>query len=192
LEYLLSIFPDARFIIPIRRPRDHVASLAKQHRLFTAGETRYPRALAQMQACGHFEFGLDRRVMNLGDPDAAASVQQLWNEGQEVRAWARCWSQVYNFLAQRLSANPALRRAALVVHFEDLCQQPNETLEQIEQHCGLPDDKTLRSTLADRLHAPSYYRPTFSAAEEAAIEEETADVAQLFDSQRSAAFPAAA
>ena len=34
LQYLLSVFPDARFVIPIRAPLSHVASLAKQHALF--------------------------------------------------------------------------------------------------------------------------------------------------------------
>src|SRR5262249_51543993 len=43
LEYLLKLFPDAKFVIPIPRPREHIASLLKQHDLFTAGETKYPR-----------------------------------------------------------------------------------------------------------------------------------------------------
>jgi hypothetical protein len=180
LEYLLTIFPDARFIIPIRRPRDHVASLMKQHRLFTSGESRYPRALAQMQSCGHFEFGLDRRVTRFDNSDAAASVEQLWSDGQEARGWARCWSLVYGFLAKRLAANAALRRAAMVVPFEKLCEQPDEMLQRLAEHCELPIDKELQQKLAGRLHAPTYYRPSFSAAEEAAIDEETCAVAQQF------------
>ncbi len=180
LEYLLKLFPDARFLVPIRRPRDHVASLIKQHRLFVAGETRHPRALAQMRACGHFEFGLDRRVIQLGDGDAAAGVEQLWTDGEEARGWARYWSQVYGFLAERLAASPALRRAVLVVRFEDLCASAQETVRQVADHCLLPSNKSMRQALAMRLHAPTYYRPSFSAAEEKAIEEETFDVAGQF------------
>lgn len=180
LEYLLKLFPDARFIIPIRRPRDHVASLIKQHHLFVAGETRYPRALAQMRACGHFEFGLDRRVINLGDGHPVAAIEQLWNDGEEARGWARYWSQVYGFLAERLAANAALARAALVVRFEDLCGHAEETLRRISDHCQLTCDRSLRKALARRLHAPTYYRPDFSAADEAAIEEETYRVADEF------------
>ncbi|HUE70750.1 MAG TPA: sulfotransferase [Pirellulaceae bacterium] len=184
LEYLLKLFPDARFVVPIRRPRDHVASLMKQHELFAAGEARYPRALAQMRACGHFEFGLDRRVINLGDDPAVAAVEQLWSEGEEARGWARYWSQVYGFLSQRLAANAALRRAALVVRYEDLCGQAEETVRRVSEHCQLPIDKSLQAALAGRLHTPTYYRPTFSAAEAAAIEEETCEVASRFGYRR--------
>jgi hypothetical protein len=178
LEYLLKIFPDARFIVPIRKPREHVASLIKQHRLFVAGETRHPRALVQMQCCGHFEFGRDRRVPRLDDLEAAASVERLWNAGEEVRGYARSWSLVYGFLARRLAANAALRAAAMVVPFEELCQRPIEMLQRLAEHCELPGDESLRQKLAARLHAPTYYRPGFSESEEAAIEEETRDVAR--------------
>lgn len=184
LEYLLKLYPDARFLVPIRRPRDHVASLMKQHELFVAGETRHPRALAQMRACGHFEFGLDRRVINLGDGQAVADVERLWTDGEEARGWARYWSQVYGFLARRLAANEALRRAVLVVRFEDLCGQAEETVRRVSEHCQFPFDKSLETALARRLHAPSYYRPTFSAAEAAAIEEETCEVASRFGYRR--------
>ena len=180
LEYLLTLFPDARFIIPIRQPRDHVASLMKQHCLFTEGETRHPRSLLQMRACGHFEFGLDRRAIHFGDSEAVSAVERLWNGGEEVRGWARYWSHVYGFLAQRLAANEALRRATVVVRFEDLCGQPRETVRWVADHCQLAGNEELRRTLAARLHAPTYYRPQFSAAEAAAIEEETVDVASQF------------
>lgn len=176
LEYLIKLFPDARLIVPIRQPRDHVASLMKQHRLFTAGETKYPRALLQMQACGHFEFGLDRRVIHLGDDEAVASVQRLWNSGEEARGWARCWSQVYGFLAERMDVNRQLRQAVEVVWFDELCRQPHQTLERIEAHCELPSDAKFRHGMAARFHAPTYYRAKFSAAEEAAIEAETFEV----------------
>ena len=36
--YLLKLFPDARFVVPVRDPRWHIASLMKQHRLFDAEE----------------------------------------------------------------------------------------------------------------------------------------------------------
>jgi len=191
LEYLLKLFPDARFLIPIRRPREHVASLMKQHALFTAGETRHPRALAQMRACGHFEFGLDRRVINFGDCDAVTAVERLWNDGEEARGWARYWSQVYGFLLERLAANAALRRAVFVVRFEDLCENSEEMIRQVADHCLLPTNKSMRKALAARLHAPTYYRPRFTAAEEAAIDEETSAVANAFYRQEFAARKAA-
>ena len=48
--YLRKLFPDARFIVPVRDPRWHIASLMKQHRLFCAEERRDPRILKHMRA----------------------------------------------------------------------------------------------------------------------------------------------
>src|SRR5690606_4215346 len=136
--------------------------------------------LLQMQACGHFEFGLDRRVINFGDAGASESVERLWKDGEDVRGYARCWAQVYGFLARRLAANEALRRAAIVVRFEDLCGQSLETVQRVAEHCELADDRQLHRELADRLHAPTYYQAKFSPAEYAAIEDETREVAGEF------------
>lgn len=176
LEYLLKMFPDARFILPIRNPRDHVASLMKQHRLFVAGETRHPRSLDQMRACGHFEFGLDRQAINFGDGEATDSVEELWSHGEEARGWARYWSQVYGFLADRMEANVSLRNATEFVWFHHLCERSVETLQRLETHCELSGDETHRSELASRLHAPTYYLPYFTKHEERAIEAETREV----------------
>ena len=66
LEYLQRMFPDARFIIPIRKPAAHIASLMKQHRLFCEGQQLSPRARDHLRWIGHFEFGLDRRPINGG------------------------------------------------------------------------------------------------------------------------------
>src|SRR3546814_7617019 len=61
MEYLLKLFPDARFVLPLRDPAAHIASLMKQQRLFCEGERRHPAALEHMRRIGHFEFGIDRR-----------------------------------------------------------------------------------------------------------------------------------
>ncbi len=181
LEYLLKLNPDSRMIVPIRGPREHIASLVKQHRLFTAGEQRYPRALTQMQAYGHFEFGLDRRAIHLDDYHAVEDIERLWRAGEEVRGWARYWAYVHGYLAKRLAANLELRRSTLVVHYEELCTQPAQALANLAVHCNLPDQPAVRATWASQLHAPTYYRPSFSATEEAIIVEETAAVYALFN-----------
>src|SRR3546814_12886608 len=66
MEYLLKLFPDARFVLPLRDPAAHIASLMKQQRLFCEGERRHPAALEHMRRIGHFEFGIDRRPINVG------------------------------------------------------------------------------------------------------------------------------
>ena len=173
LEYLLKLFPDARFIIPIRRPAGHIASLIKQHRMLAEGQRRQPRSLAHFQRVGHYEFGADMRPINTGDAARVAEISDLWGRGEEVRGWARYWAMVYGFVADRLANAPALRAAAMVVPFEQMCEQPEAMLSRLCEHCGL-DQADFVARHAERLRAPTYYTAKFSAEDLSAIDEETA------------------
>jgi hypothetical protein len=180
LEYLLKLFPDARFVVPIRDPVHHIASLQKQHRLFCRGETQNPRAMEHMRRVGHFEFGLDRRPINVGDTEQAAAIACLWGQGEEVRGLARQWHAIYGHLADRLEVDAALRDAVLMVPYEDLCQRPRETLEAMLAHVRLDDADHLVDRHAPRISPPTYYQPAFSDDERTAIREETAATAARF------------
>lgn len=169
LEYLLSLFPDARFVVPVREPSWHIASLMKQHALFCEGERRNPRALRQMQGVGHFEFGLDRRPINAGDHERTARIIALWERGDDVEGWAEYWSHIYGYLADRLEANRKLRSSSLIVRFEDLCGTPAETLREVFDHCRLRDADALVDRVAKGIKSPSYYTPRFSPQELEAI-----------------------
>ncbi len=175
LGYLRRMFRDARFVIPVRDPVWHIASLMKQHRLFVAGERDHPQALAHMQRVGHFEFGLDRRPINPDDDQAVADVEARWARGDEVSGWARYWALVHNHIMDRLEADANVREAALVVRFEDLCREPNEQLERIFEHCGLSVDEAFLNDAASRIRFPSYYEPGFSPEDLQIIETETAE-----------------
>ncbi|MCA8998441.1 MAG: sulfotransferase [Planctomycetaceae bacterium] len=179
LAYLQKIFPDARFVVPVRHPVQHIASLMKQHRLFTEGEERYPRALAHMQRVGHFEFGLDRRPIHIGNPDTIHRILDLWNSGEEVRGWACYWNALYEWVWKQLQENDTLRAATQVIRYEDLCDAPHRRLAQLLTHCELPEDKNV-AAFADRIQAPSYYKPRFSERELEVIAEETAPASRLF------------
>jgi hypothetical protein len=179
LPYLQKLFPDARFVLPIRHPQAHVASLIKQHRLFLAGQTRNPRARDHLQRVGHFEFGLDRRVINVGRTDVVHQIRDLWLQGQEVRGWARYWASLYGWLADTLEQQPGLQPAAMIVRHEDLCRQPPETIDQLLGHCQLAEVPAVRS-FALQIAAPTYYQHGFTDQEQAIIAEETATVARRF------------
>ena len=154
--YLQKLFPTARFIVPVRDPRWHVASLMKQHRLFCAEEQRDPRILKHMRRAGHLEFGLDRRAINAGDTAKAEGIEALWREGQEVRGWARYWAMLYGFVLDQRATDPALEQAVLVVRYEDLCDRAEATLESAFAHAGLPLD----TAAATRWRRGSASRPT--------------------------------
>jgi hypothetical protein len=177
LPYLLRLFPDARFLLPVRSPVGHVASLVRQHRRFSEGQRRYRRALASMRRSGHFEFGLDRRPLHLGDAGRVRAVLRAWAAGQEVRGWARYWAMVHDYLADLLAADAGVRSAALVVRFEDLCAAPAERIEGVLRHCGLLEAGPLVAAFAPRVSRPDYYQSPLGAAEVAVIHEETASAA---------------
>lgn len=180
-SYLLKMLPDARMIFPIRKPLAHIASLMKQHRLFCELETRNKRILSHMQRMGHYEFGLDRRPINFGDKGEALEIVELWNKGEEVRGWARYWSSAYRFIGRLLRENHALGRASLIVRYEELCQDPEKSLNCIFDHCQLEIDQGILNDLAGRLHYPTYYKPSFSETDIGIIIEETQAVAESFD-----------
>ena len=140
LPYLLRLFPDAKFVIPFRAPVGHIASLVRQHAWFSQGHRQSPKSLAYMQRSGHFEFGLDRRAINLGDGNRVKEIQDAWSGGQEIRGWSLYWDMVYRSLADLLDSNEILRTASIVVRFEDLCDRPAEELTRILKHWReLPD-----------------------------------------------------
>jgi hypothetical protein len=174
--YLRGMFPSARFLVPVREPRWHIASLMKQHRLFCEEERRDPRILKHMRRAGHLEFGLDRRAINVGDAAAALEVERLWREGEEVRGWARYWAMLYGFVLDQRDADPGLGEAVMLVRYEDLCDRAEATLDAIFAHAGLPLDPGQRTAMAASLSQPTYYDPGFTAEDEEVIACETETV----------------
>jgi hypothetical protein len=175
---LIGLFADARFVVPLRDPVAHVASLMRQHELFSAAERRFPAALRYLQRVGHFEFGLDRRPMNLGDRAATQEVLNLWREGREVEGWARYWTLVHDYLADTLADDRALREAVLLVDYEALCAAPEAALGRVFAHVGLSIAPPRLTALAKRLRRPTYYRLPFGDAEADAIRAITARAAR--------------
>ncbi len=176
LDYLRSLFPDARFVVPVREPVYHIASLMKQHRLLSEEEKRDKRVLAYMRRSGHFEFGLDRRPLNLTSNDRTLEIQGLWDKGQDVKAWARYWRDVHVYLAGLLETNKAVAESTLVLSYEELCNSPEKTLARVYSHVGLMPNERLLEEQQKQLHLPSYYKPDFSDNELAIIRAETSDI----------------
>jgi len=178
LSYLARLFPDARFIIPVRSPAGHIASLVRQHAWFSRGQQQNARALAFMRRSGHFEFGRDRRPINLGDTDCVRKILEAWEQGDDVRGWARYWAMVYGFLAHQLANDAKIRSAARIIRFEDLCATPEQTIRGMLDHCQLDGGHEMSARYAPKISAPEYYKSAFSPRDVEIIREETADVAR--------------
>lgn len=180
LGYLAEILPDARFLIPVRDPIWHIASLMKQHKLFLAGQTGNDKAVRHLQRVGHFEFGVDRRPINTGDTAEVREVQRLWREGEELRGWAKYWALIHNHIADLLGRDTALKQAAMIARFEDVCERPRELIAAILEHCQLPASSNFLDESSARIRFPGYYRPRFDSNELDIIAQETRGTAKRF------------
>lgn len=180
MAYLHTLFPDARFVIPVRNPATHIASLMRQHERFCSAGEKNPRVVRQMMISGHFEFGPGRQPIHAGDARRVQDIQEAWRRGDEITGWALYWDMLHRFLRQQLQCNAALEKQALVVRFEQLTSQPKETLRTLLAHCGFAEDAAWLDRQATALHAPDYYQPLLSEADTARITEIAGETARWF------------
>ena len=171
IRYILALYPDAKFLVPVRDPVHHVASLMKQHALFTRAAGGDPRVPRQMALSGHFEFGPLRVPPNLGDRDATQAIAHCWEQGREAEGWARCWAEAYGHLLGLLERFPEVRKACLLFRYEDLCAHSASIIDAILAHCELPAPGfgPVREEYIARLSPPDYYAVDFDPGEQGLI-----------------------
>ena len=177
LEYLLHLFPDARFIIPVREPAAQIASLMKQHILFYKLSDNNRRARNHLRWVGHFEFGPDRCPINMGDTRLVEEIRKLWTKGEEVQGSARYWSHIYGAVADQLDASEALRNATIIVRYEDFCRFPLESIQAILSHTKLQNDVLLTKPFSEKISFPTYYSWPYSTQDLEMVRELTSQTA---------------
>ena len=167
IRYILSLFPDAKFLIPVRDPVHHVASLAKQQVLFALASREDRRVPQQLALSGHFEFGPDRTLVNFGKPQDGRAISEAWEQGREVEGWARYWAVTYQHILDQLQQFPEVRDACLLFRYEDFCAHSASVIDAILDHCKLPLEgfRSTRSEYVERLKLPDYYQPDFTPGE---------------------------
>lgn len=167
IRYILSLFPDAKFLIPVRDPVSQVASLARQHALFTLASREDSRVPLQLAWSGHFEFGPGRTQVNFGNSQASRAIRDAWEQGSEVEGWARYWAVTYQHILDQLQEFPEVREACLLFRYEDLCTHSAAVIDTICDHCELPLEgfEAIRSEYTKRLAPPDYYQSDFSPNE---------------------------
>ena len=180
IQYLLSLFPNAKFIVPIRSPISQTASLIKQHKLFCHGQKQNPRALAHMQRVGHFEFGLDRKIINVGDNKVVQTIRRYWSEGREAEAYATTWNSVYGYIYDAVKADAGLRSSIFFVKYEDLCEGPTSVIERICKHVEIETSKSILEKYAAKISFPDYYSTNLSADDINKVQAITKKVSGLF------------
>jgi hypothetical protein len=183
MEYLKKMFPDVRFIIVVRNPFDHIASLAKQDMILRSLESADPRLLDWTKIIGHREFGSARIIINLGSSETVERIRRLWNSKDTyARGWAVYWNAVYSFVQDKLESNTEIADASLVFRYEDLCESPEKIIDNIVKHVEIDAARfqPIKEHYKSRLTKPTYYRTEYTEQEQNDILQETEETASGF------------
>jgi hypothetical protein len=179
IRYLKKIFPDALFVIPVRHPLNHIASLAKQHQLFTGYQEQDPRLLPYLNQVGHNEFGLNRRVIFLGDPPSHDRITQAFSLGNELMGWSLYWSYFFEYVLELKSAQD-LKGSIFLLRYEDLVRDTGATLKKLFTFLEIKDYSKTLLRFEKELQFPDYYQPGFSDADIKIISKNTRATAAGF------------
>lgn len=189
IGYLRALWPDARFLIPVRAPVAQVASLIKQDLWFRRWALADPRVGRQLARRGHYEFGPLKRAQHCGDARAVQAIRAAWDADDVATGYALQWCEIYGALLDSLEADAGLRQSCLLVQYEALCNEAAIGLTRIADHVQLAPESHAQLVAAwrDRLTLPDYYDDGLSPAAQERIALLTADVArrlQVFTASR--------
>lgn len=180
IRYLTKIFPDARFVILVRHPGPHIASLVKQHKQTLSWEHNNPRIAGFLQKTAHYDFGAKRRAPNLGQVDISSKIRTCWKEGDHVKGYALLWNQMYRYIYTDLLQDPALQKNLIVMRYEDLCRSADTELRRLFRTLHLEPEEHEVLALAEALKAPDYYRSGFNDEERQTIKETTQETCAFY------------
>jgi Sulfotransferase family len=179
IEYLADLFPDARFVIPVRHPVAQVESLMRQHQLFSAYNERDGRVAQYLQAAGHFEFGPQRVPVNMDGADAR-QIAAAWSAGEDDLGYAVMWRSIYSHVRALKDKNDRLSRRIEFIRYEELCRDTAATLQCIARFCEFKEGM---DELLSRMPEVSPRKPDsfqLSGKQRARVWQATAVAAQSF------------
>lgn len=183
IEYIKRVIPDARFLIIVRNPINHLASTIKQSKLFKKMSKNNERLEVLTQIIGHREFGPNRVCINVDNTPTINYIRELWkNDPNDVEAWAIYWNSIYEYVKNVLETNEKVASSTLVVNYEDLCDNSEEIIDKIIDHTGLSKRRfrKVKKIYAKKLRKPKYYKPEFGDEDIQTIKSITGDTASYY------------
>ena len=117
LSIIKEIFKDAKIIVPFREPRQHAASLLKQHLRFLEIHKEDRFSKSYMDYLGHYEFGELHRPFNFegrpsGDP-------------RKIDYWISYWESAYQHLLKQ--------DGVFFLDYDRLCEESDVVLSQLSE-----------------------------------------------------------
>jgi hypothetical protein len=167
LRYVRAIFPDARFIHIIREPVAMVASWVKLMRAVPELMLYWPEA--------EYPCFWVLPVKEAAKRGHVLAREPRFYPGGGPMLLANYWATVNANVSRQLSDTSD---QLLTVRYEDLIAQPDQELEQIARFCNLRFPPTHRPAIKKDRNV--LYRSLLTEAEEVAIRERTATVAESF------------
>lgn len=183
LEYLLKLYPKMKIVFMARHPINHIASLVKQDKVLTELEEENKRLLHYTKIVGHREFGTGKVLINLDSDETVKKIRELWSKKETyVEGWAVYWNQVYSYLNNLLEGNKKLAEQVLILKYEDLTENSAESIDAILDFLELSKDKfeEVKKEYVEKLHQPTYYKPSFKDEEMEIIKKTTSKTAKLY------------
>ena len=168
MQYLRKLFPDARFLLYVRNPVDHVASLIKQDRIWAELERDDPRQIEIIELTGHHEFGPNQVMANVGDPHELREIRRLFDAGNG-RAFSRALLGLR--LRLRRASSCATIRSSLAASASCATKISApirwRTIDRIVAHTELDPESfaATRTAYSQKLSFPDYYKPKFDSDE---------------------------
>jgi hypothetical protein len=180
IRYLAKLFPDARFIVPIREPVAHVHSLVRQHRRFSRLAEEDARVPEYLRAAGHYEFGAQRVPINVR-AEELGGIEAAWNDGDDYRGYARQWAAIYRHVDELRASRPDLAERITIIRYEDLCSEPRRAFGKLLAATQLADRTGRAFAAANAVVAPPAERANgVTGPERRAVWDEVAAVAAVY------------
>ncbi len=178
IAYLGRLFADARFVLAVREPVDHIASIMRQHQI---NLERYstPHHLDYLRNAGHFEFGRGRIPITAA-VDATRRIEELWDQGRDVEGWAEYWNAIYAWTYKNVLGDAKFKDRCTVVPFERLCAQAEAKITDILAFCNLDAEPDWVRAWGRRIDYKPKYEAPFSAAEREMIADICGATAALY------------
>jgi hypothetical protein len=137
LELIGRMFPDAKIVVPLRRPAEHVRSLLHQHRSFLKMHKETPFVRRYMGDIGHYEFGELHRLIAFPDVDALTRGRDPLTPDY----WLGYWIAAFEYVLKH-------KEKVLVVSYENTCRNARGALSSLCAHLDIQEEDTLPKAAA--------------------------------------------
>lgn len=138
IRCLQSALPKAKFIIPIRRPLDHAASLLRQHDRFLASQAEDKFIKTYMDYLGHHEFGIGHVRIQSGAP--LSFTNNKTRDSSYLDYWLHYWTEFHSGV---IESGILEQKNTLVVDYDNLCRRGDEGIQAVCNSCSLEFDTKL-------------------------------------------------